>query len=254
MADQAKQTESVRLAGRKLLITGAASGIGRACAEIALSAGASAVLLDSNADGVCAVAAAAGGHALPVDLSDETATAAAVDEAVRLLGGLDGVINCAGVSSLCPIDQMDSALWNRTLAINLTAPFVICRAALPALREKGGTIVNVASGMGLVPDAANTTAYAASKGGLIALTKALAAELAPSIRANVVCPGLTETPMVAHMINKDEATRAASVARYAMRRPAEPSEIARVILFLTSHDASFVTGATVAADGGRTFH
>lgn len=242
-----------RLAGRRLLITGAASGIGRATAELALSGGAKVAAID-NDGGRLAGLTGDGLIKLVVDLADPSAIRSAVAAAEESMGSIDGIVNCAGIHIGRTVEDMTPGDWDKALAINLTAPFLICQAALPALRRQGGAIVNIASGAGLLPDTPATTAYAASKGGLIAFTKALAAELAPAIRANVVCPGLTDTPMTAHMLQSDADVRGRALARYALKRAAAPEEIARVILFLISDDASFVTGATVAADGGRTFH
>lgn len=241
------------LAGRRVLVTGAASGIGRATALLAAEAGAQVAALDRN-EAQLATLDAPNVHPFACDLSRPDGIEAVVSGAIDRLGGLDGVVNCAGVHIGLSVEELSRDVWNHALAVNLTAPFVICRAALPALRASRGAIVNVASGAGILPDTPRTTAYAASKGGLIAFTKALAAEIAPDVRANIVCPGLTETPMTAHMTSLDEETRQRSLARYALKRAAAPEEIARVILFLISDSASFVTGATLAADGGRTFH
>jgi NAD(P)-dependent dehydrogenase (short-subunit alcohol dehydrogenase family) len=140
------------------------------------------------------------------------------------------------------------------------------QAAIPFLRSAGqptagqstaghSTIVNIGSGVGLLPTGGGSTAYVASKGGVIALTRALAAELAPAIRVNVVCPGAVETPMTEGTLRDTTGSIVPAIAsRYALGRPAAPEEIAAGILFLTSHESSFVTGITLAVDGGRTFH
>jgi NAD(P)-dependent dehydrogenase (short-subunit alcohol dehydrogenase family) len=243
------------LVGRRLLVTGAASGIGLATAKIALAAGAKVTQLDASDALLATELEQERRYTVIADLGDAPAIADHVDEAARLMGGIDGVVNCAGIHSGLRLDELTLHAWQQTMSVNLTAPYLVCRAALASLRQSGGSIVNIASGVGILPDTPGTSAYAASKGGLIAFTKALAAELAPdNIRANVVCPGLTETPMTAHMLASDQAIREKAIARYAMKRAAAPEEIARVILFLISDAASFVTGATYAADGGRTFH
>lgn len=239
-----------RLAGRRILLTGAASGIGEATARACGREGAELALLDIDADGLARVAGDLGATPIVVDLRDAAALPAAVDRAAGALGGLDGVVNCAGVNVTGPLAQLTVDDWNRALEVNLTGPFVICQAAVRHL-QPGAAIVNVSSGVGLRPDSPNVTPYAASKGGLIALTRALAAELAPHIRANVVAPGLTRTPMTAHMLVGDPPPAA---ARYALQRAADPAEIAAAILFLLSDEASFITGVVLAADGGRTFH
>jgi NAD(P)-dependent dehydrogenase (short-subunit alcohol dehydrogenase family) len=243
-----------RLSGRRALITGGASGIGLATAQVFCAAGAQVAVLDIDAAAIAALDAPAGLCAQVVDLTDENATLSAVDWAGRRMAGIDAVVNCAGVSNGARLDTLELAVWNRIMAINLTAPYIVCRAALPWLRARpGSTIVNIASSMGLLPDVGGVCAYAASKGGVIAFSKALAAELAPDIRVNVLCPGLAKTPMAAPLLH-DSATAAAVLQRYALRRAAMPDEIAHGILFLTSGESAYVTGVTLAVDGGRSFH
>src|SRR4051794_2922259 len=131
--------------------------------------------------------------------------------------------------------------------VNLTGIYIVVRCCLPWLaKATGATIVNIASGQGLLPNTPDMTAYAASKGGVVNLTRALAAELAPAIRVNSICPGMVNTPMT--MGGQGDVTP------YALKRVAEPLEIAHAILFLTGGESSFVTGAALAVDGGRTFH
>jgi NAD(P)-dependent dehydrogenase (short-subunit alcohol dehydrogenase family) len=146
--------------------------------------------------------------------------------------------------------------WNTTIAVNLTGTFLCVQCAVPFLRQaERATIVNIASGVGLLPTGGGSTAYVASKGGVIAMTRALAAELAPSIRVSAVCPGAVETPMTNGTLRDAAGTVIpAIVHRYALGRPAAPEEIAAAILFLTSHESSFVTGINLAVDGGRTYH
>lgn len=246
----------MKLEGRRILITGAASGIGRATAELFASHGAALALLDCQADALAAVAAVTGGTAITVDLAQEAKVLDAVAKSAQALNGLDGLVNCAGISGSQPLDMLDRQRWDKFVAVNLTAPYLICRAALPHLRESGmATIVNVASGQALLPNAPGISAYAATKAGLTAFTKAIAAELAPHIRANVIAPGIVDTPLVANVLggyaNPDDAP---FVQQYAMKRVAQPAELAEAILFLTSQDSSFVTGTVLAVDGGRTFH
>jgi NAD(P)-dependent dehydrogenase (short-subunit alcohol dehydrogenase family) len=243
-----------RLSGRKAVITGGASGIGLATAKMFCAAGAQVVVLDIGASAIAGLEACEGLHGYRVDLTDESAARAAVEWAGQRMEGIDAVVNCAGVSSAASLDAMDLGLWNKVMAINLTAPYIVCRAALPWLKtHKGATIVNIASGMGILPDVGGASAYAASKGGLITFSKALAAELAPDIRVNVLCPGLAETPMAARLL-REPATAEKVLQRYALRRAALPDEIANGILFLTSSESTYVTGITLAVDGGRTFH
>jgi NAD(P)-dependent dehydrogenase (short-subunit alcohol dehydrogenase family) len=247
---------NARFRGRRIYLTGAASGIGLATARLLADGGAALALADIDAAGLGEAAAATGGRAFVVDLRDGAAIDASVAQAAEALGGLDGVINCAGVAHGARLDALEPAEWDEVLAVNLTAPYRVCRAALPWLkREASASIVNVASGVALLPTGPGASAYAASKGGLLSFTRALARELAPDIRANAVCPGLARTPMTAHIL--DGATPldpAAFVSAYALQRAADPLEVAEAIGFLASSEASYVTGIVLAADGGRTFH
>jgi NAD(P)-dependent dehydrogenase (short-subunit alcohol dehydrogenase family) len=248
--------ESQRLRDRHVVITGAASGIGRAIAELFYREGAKLALIDRDASGVAAVAGSLNALALPFDLSDSESIASTIELAVREIGGLDGVVNCAAMGVALPIGETDLAQLSKFIAINLTAPYLLCRAALPHLQKAQiATIVNVASGQALLPNAPNNTAYAATKGGLVAFTKSLAAEVAPRVRANALCPGLTNTPMAAPLFaGYAKPSDAPWVKQYALQRVAEPIEIARAALFLSSAESSFITGVALAVDGGRTFH
>lgn len=245
-----------RLQGRRILVTGAASGIGLAIAELFRSEGASLALIDRDATGLEAVAKRLHATAITLDLEESAAIEPAVENVVRTLGGLDGVVNCAAIGIAQPIDKTDLALLSKFMAINLMAPYLICRTALPHLRKhRGATIVNIASGQALLPNTPNNTAYAATKGGLVAFSKALAAEAAPEVRVNVVCPGVTNTPMTAPLLaGYDNPNDAPWVKQYALKRVAEPQEIAQAVLFLTSAESSYVTGTAFAVDGGRSFH
>ncbi len=244
------------LAGRRILITGAASGMGRATALLFAAEGARVALLDRDREGLDAVAGLCSGIALQADLTDEDAVETAVNEANRALGGLDGVVNAAGIMPTEDLAATSIALWRNVMDINLAGMFLVCRAALPRLREQGrGTIVNFASAAGLAPRGTAAIAYVASKGGVIAFTRTLAIECAPHIRANSVCPGTVDTPMTKDYLRDEQgAVRPEVLSAYALGRYAHPDEIARVVLFLTSEKSSFVTGAAIAVDGGRSFH
>jgi NAD(P)-dependent dehydrogenase (short-subunit alcohol dehydrogenase family) len=245
-----------RLAGRKIIITGGASGIGRATATLFAEEGAQVAVLDRDAAQAEAVARSTGGAAFAVDVSDAAETARVVAAAASALGGLDGLVNAAGVFINRGVMETDPDVWHRTISVNLTGTFLCVQAAIPFLRTAGhSTIVNIGSGVGLLPTGGGSAAYVASKGGVIALTRALAAELAPDIRVNVVCPGAVETPMTEGTLRDTTGSIVPAIAsRYALGRPAAPEEIAAGILFLTAHESSFVTGITLAVDGGRTFH
>ena len=245
-----------RLANRKILITGGASGIGRATSELFAREGAAVAVLDRDATSAEAVARSIDGHAFAADVSDASAIARAVQDAAQALGGLDGLVNAAGVFINKGLMETGPAVWNQTIAVNLTGTFLCVQAAVPYLRlAERATVVNIASGVGLLPTGGGSTAYVASKGGVIAMTRALAAELAPTIRVNAVCPGAVETPMTDGTLRDSSGgVIPAIVSRYALGRPAAPEEIAAAILFLTSHESSFVTGVNLAVDGGRTYH
>lgn len=241
-----------RLEGRTILITGAAQGIGRAIARLFVAEGARLALLDHNEGALAEVARQTGAVALPCDLREPDQITVAIDTAARELGGLDGLVNSAGVHAAGSITETTHEKWREVMAVNLDAPFLICRAAAPYLRAaRAATIVNLSSGVGLSPFA-ERAAYATSKGALITLGKVLAMELAPKIRVNTICPGLIDTPMSAslpyHNSNPD------ALKRYALQRVGRDVEVAQAALFLSSTASSFVTGITMAVDGGRTFH
>ena len=187
-------------------------------------------------------------------MTDETSVNEAIASAAATLGRLDGIVNAAGIASRGRVEETSRSEWDRVLAVNLTGPFLVCKAALPFLRQAGeATVVNVASASALLPSGA-PAAYAASKAGLLLLTKSIAAEWAPAIRVNAVCPGTVDTPMVAGLFTRDAAFDERIRATYALKRVAAPEEIAQSILFLTSDESSFVTGAALAVDGGRSYH
>jgi len=257
MSDNGTAETGGRLSGRRIFITGAASGIGKATAERFASHGAMLALVDANKEGVTKLANALGGHSFGFDLTDVENVSGLVDRAADAMGGLDGVVNCAAIGTGMPLEEMDLPFLRKFTAINLEAPFMICKSALRHMKAAGGgTIVNIASGQGLLPNAPNNTAYCATKGGLIAFSKNLAVEAAAyGVRVNAVCPGVTNTPMAAFTFaDYDDPSDAPFVQQYALKRVAEPIEIANAILFLTSDESSYVTGSALAVDGGRCFH
>jgi len=239
--------ERGRLAQRRVLITGAASGIGRRSALLFAAEGAALTLVDRSVKGLAEIARETGGLAVETDVTDEGSVADAVKRGAAAMGGIDGVVNAAGIVIRGPVLEVGVADWRRVIDVNLAGTYIVVRYCLPWLTKvTGATIVNIASGQGLLPNRPEMTAYAASKGGVVNLTRALAAELAPAIRVNSVCPGMVDTPMTA------DGPR--DVTPYALKRIADPLEIAHAILFLTGCESSFVTGAALAIDGGRTFH
>ena len=242
----------------RALVTGAASGIGQATAMLLAGRGAAVACLDVNADGLAETAAAIGERALPIpcDVTDLAAVEAAVSQAAADLGGLDAVANVAGVGDFTgDVAEIAPEEWARVLAINLTGPFHVSRAAIPHLRAAGGAIVNVSSQFGLVGCLASP-AYCASKAGLIGLTRAMAIDhTEEGIRVNCVCPGPVDTPMLAWTDATPEVTareRGRTQGRNLSGRSGRPEEIAATIAFLLSDDVGFMSGSVVAVDGAWT--
>jgi NAD(P)-dependent dehydrogenase (short-subunit alcohol dehydrogenase family) len=248
-----------RFEGRTVLVTGAASGIGRATAERLADEGAAVVGVDL-APPDDPVAGAAGFVA--GDVRDEDAMAAAVAAAVDAGGGrLDGVVHAAGVAGAGPVHLLDRAEWERVVSINLTGTFVVAKAALARMlgQERSpaggrGALVLLASIEGL-EGTAGGSAYNASKGGVVLLTRNMAIDYGPSgIRVNAVCPGFVATPMTGLIFEMPGMEALADEYRreHALRRIGEAGEIAAAAAWLLSDDASFVSGAAVPVDGGYT--
>src|SRR5690349_9587898 len=243
------------VAGRVAVVTGAASGMGRAIAELFAEEGALVAACDRNEAGVADVVdgiGAAGGtaHAFPLDVSDPAAIERVVADAVVRLGPVGILVNNAGISLPAPIDGPDyDAAWELTLAVNLTGYVRMVRACLPHLLADGaGRIVNIASteGLGATP---YLSPYTASKHGVVGLTKSLAAELgARGITVNCVCPGPINTAMTAPIPDDNKVKFAHR--RVPLRRYGEPSEVAQMVLNLALPASSFVNGAIVTVDGG----
>ncbi len=242
---------STRLVGKVIIITGAASGIGRAAAALCAAEGAHVVGVDINSADFVRVQG---------DLTQAATAQAAVAYAVEQHGALHGLLNVAGQSGRKwgdgPVAECTEAGWDRVMEVNLKTQFLTCKYAVPALLAAGGgAIVNVSSVLGLVGGDADfaTHAYAASKGAVIALTKGIASYYAPQkIRANVICPGLIATAMSARA-----QTSAHIRARLPELQPlsadfGQPEDIAAAAVYLLSDESRFVTGATLVVDGGWT--
>ena len=246
-----------RFDGRSVLVTGAASGIGRAAAIAFAAEGGRVLLVDRDGDGAEAAAEAIrqdGGEAdaFQADIADPLQCEAMVARAVERYGALHVAFNNAGVPSAIGADFEAFALeeWRRVMAVNLDGVFLSMRAEVPALKAAGGgAIVNTASVASLVA-APGMAAYVASKHGLAGLTKAAALDLIRhGIRVNAVCPGLTDTAMLAGATATPEVRRALE-AQAPIGRIAQPEEVARAALFLASDEASYMVGALVSVDGG----
>ncbi|MBA2933737.1 SDR family oxidoreductase [Sphingomonas sp. CGMCC 1.13654] len=248
-----------RLAGRAVIVTGAASraGIGFATAERLAGERARVCLTDIDGPAVEARAAdlrAAGADAIALaqDVTDEAGWEAVMRAAAGAFGRVDGLVNNAGIVVLALVEQLSIADWRRQIDVNLTSCFLGCRAAFAHFGEGGGAIVNVSSISGLI-GSNRTTAYGASKGGMRLMTKSLAIEGGPrGIRVNTVHPGVTETDMQATARADASGDSASIAAAIPLRRTTGPDAIAAGIAFLLSYDADYVTGTELVIDGGLT--
>ena len=242
------------LDGRTAIVTGAASGIGAAVAAALAGAGATIVVVDRDGPGGARVAATLNrlrpGAALAItaDVAEAAGIDSVVHDAVAGRSQLDILVNCAGVFELCPFEALELERWQRTLDVNLTAPMRLSQRVVPHMPHGAGAIVNVSS-IGGTRGAAGAVAYCASKGGLEALTRALAVELAPrGIRVNTVAPHLIETPMTAAVRAGELGTQL--LGGVPIGRWGQPDEVADAVLFLVSDRAAFITGAMLEVNGG----
>jgi meso-butanediol dehydrogenase/(S,S)-butanediol dehydrogenase/diacetyl reductase len=243
----------MRFDGKVALVTGAASGIGAATARRLVKAGARLLAVDVNEDGLAALAGELGNDVVPhvADLSQRAPVEAMVAAAVERFGRLDILINNAGIGSLGRAADLDPDEWRRVMAIDVDAVFFACRAALPHLIASRGCIVNTASISGMAADY-GFTAYNTAKAAVIGLTRVIAIDYAAQgVRVNAVSPGFTLSAMLDQM---PQSMKDAYAERVPMRRGAQPDEIAAMIAFLASQDASYITGQNYAVDGGLTAH
>jgi len=247
-----------RLDGKRAVITGAAAGIGLSAATIFVREGANVLLADRDVDAAAQAATALGpaAEAIAVDVADSAQVARMVAIATERLGGIDVLVNNAGYGIRGSVVTTEEADWDALMAVNLKGVYLCCRYAIPIMvAAGGGVIVNTASNVATV-GIADRAAYVASKGGVAALTRAMALDHArDNIRVNCVAPGVTRSSYFDRMIREaadPDAFVEALAARAPMHRLAAPEEIANAILFLACDESSFATGSMLTIDGGMT--
>jgi 3-oxoacyl-[acyl-carrier protein] reductase len=241
-------------AGKTVLVTGAGQGIGAAVATVFAARGANVAVNDvdrATAEGTVGEIASEGWNAASfvADITSEPGVRSMCERIVETFGSLDILVNNAGILSTSPTEELDVDAWERTLSVNLTGAFICCKSVLPIMRaQRYGKIVNISSLAGESGGIMVGADYSASKGGLLALTRKLALEVAAfGINVNAIAPGTTRTPMSDAL---PEADRAALVAKIPLGRLGEPEGIAYAACFLASDEASFITGATLDVNGG----
>jgi len=251
----------MRFSGKKVLVTGGASGVGKATAELFGQEGASLVVADLNLGGAQQVASRIAAQSkvsatpLHFDAADEASCRRLVSGSIEALGGLDVLCNIAGVMDWDHLDKFDESRWDRVLRINLTGVFHLSRHAMPHLIKTGGNIVNMASAAALV-GIPYTSAYCASKAGVVALTKSLAIEFAAAgVRVNALCPTGGKTPM--HEQNRfpdnvDMALLMRNAPKMYGGELWEPRDVAVTVLFLASDEARYISGVALPVDGAQT--
>jgi len=244
----------MRLKDRVAIVTGGGSGFGAAICRRFVEEGAKVVLVDCHADRGDAVAREIGATFVEADVASDDDTRRMIATAVDRFGRLDVVVNNAGAPQApTPVTDTDERDFDRLIAVNAKAIFLAAKYAVPVMRQQGGGVILNTVSVAAIRPRPNLTAYNASKGAALVLSKSLAIELAPDrIRVNAVCPGPGDTPMLATFVGGDsDAHRAAFLQSIPLGRLCAPSDIASTMVFLASDEASFITGAVIEVDGGR---
>jgi meso-butanediol dehydrogenase/(S,S)-butanediol dehydrogenase/diacetyl reductase len=257
MPDLDPAPSATRFAGKVALVTGAASGIGRATAVRLAAEGASVWCADINGPGAAeteGLITAAGGTArsAELDVTDAAACRAAVDAVVEAFGGLDVLANIAGIGGMTHFEQETSERLLRMFQVNAAGPFHLSQAALEHLRERNGNILNLASTAGLIGQT-YVAAYCASKHALVGLTRAMAIELGRTgVRINAVCPGGVNTSILGDFLPPEVASMSLVSRSFLRREMQEPESVAAMIAYVCSDEAHYVNGAVLSIDGGTT--
>ena len=245
---------SGRLEGKVAIITGAASGIGRASAERFAKEGAKVVVADIADDAGSEIAKLIDGTFIHTEVTDPDSIQALYAETVAAYGGIDVLFNNAGISPPDDDSILETELdaWRRVQEVNLTSVFLCCKYGIPWLIERGGgSIVNTASFVAILGAATSQVSYTASKGGVLAMSRELGVQFArQNIRVNALCPGPVNTPLLMELFAKDPERAARRLVHVPMGRFADPTEIASAAAFLASDDASFITASSFMVDGG----
>lgn len=242
------------LDGHRAVVTGGASGIGRATCERMVAEGAVVAIVDVDAAGARAVAAEVGGTAYPADVTDYDALEAAIRQAATDMGGLTTMFNNAGAGGIGRVHDRTPDDWDTTVQLNLGGVFRAMKAGIPLILDTGGgSIVNTASISGTRP-AAGESPYAAAKAAVVALTASAALEYAPAIRVNAVSPGAIRTALTSPLLDGLPAAADWWAAKTPMGRVGAPEDVADVVVFLCSALARYVTGQNIVVDGGMTLH
>jgi len=244
------------IAGKAVIVTGGAQGIGRGVVERFLAEGCRVLVADCDAEaGEAAASQLAGsgeGLFVRTDVAEETAVQAMVETAQSAFGAIDILVNNAGIMLRKPIAELSLAEWNRVLAVNLTGPFLCARHSAPALRRSRGAIINIASTRALMSEP-DTESYSASKGGIVALTHALAISLGPEVRVNCISPGWIDVSSWQKKgIRRSAELTGADHAQHPAGRVGRVEDVAAMAVFLASGGSGFITGQNFVVDGGMT--